>query len=89
MSDSGGIATKVGSGAAPEGRRPSEKELHRLLLSCGFRNVLWPSPDKASLRIFDTAHMHPVIPPGTEASSTAVAQCMATPRRHRPSPLSL
>lgn len=36
-------------------------------------NVLWPSPDKPSLRLFDTAHTHPAVPPSSEASSTAVA----------------
>jgi hypothetical protein len=34
--------------------------------------ILWPAPDKATLRLADTAHTHPATPPTTEASSTAV-----------------
>lgn len=47
-------------------------------------NVLWPSPGKPALRIFDTAHSHPVIPPGTEASSSAVAPPHYLPVYHGP-----
>jgi hypothetical protein len=35
--------------------------------------VGWPTLDKVSLRLADTAHTHPTVPPTTEAGSTAVA----------------
>ena len=34
--------------------------------------VVWPSADKATLRLADTAHAHPASAPTSEASSTAV-----------------
>jgi hypothetical protein len=34
--------------------------------------IAWNAPDKAILRLEDTAHTHPSAPPSTEASSTAV-----------------
>jgi hypothetical protein len=34
--------------------------------------VVWPSSDKATLRLADTAHAHPATAPTSEASSTAV-----------------
>jgi hypothetical protein len=34
--------------------------------------VLWSAPGKAKLRLADMAHQHPVLPPSTEAGSTAV-----------------
>jgi hypothetical protein len=34
--------------------------------------VVWTAPGKAKLRLADMAHRHPVLPPGTEAGSTAV-----------------
>ena len=44
-------------------------------VSAGFlvSDVTWTSPAKPALRLFDTAHAHPVAPPSTEASSPAVA----------------
>jgi hypothetical protein len=52
--------------------------------------VLWPAPDKATLRLADTAHTHPAAPPTAEASSTAVppAHFLPEPIHFQPIPLS-